>query len=363
MTQNGQESSTLEAEWRSNSVTESFYEHWLKREDIPVYRGFYVEDVHTLPLGPWRRTGGLGARLLLGGQQQTDGFVVEIPPGAALNPEKHLFEELVYVVSGRGSTRVWQEGGPARSFEWSAGSLFAIPLNACHQFLNGSGTSPARLLAATTAPHQLNQYHDEDFVFNNPFVFADRFSGEKEDYFSDAGTSWKVRSWETNFVPDVRAVNLDAWEAKGRGASHMRYVMADGVYGCHIHQLSPVTYVQAHRHDAGAMILILSGSGYEVMWREGQPKTRYELRPGAVVSPGKMVYHLHVNPNAEPLRQLAFRGGGASKYGAGEGGPEQHMSELIPYENEDPSIRERFYQEARDRGLEPVLMPVPQGPA
>jgi hypothetical protein len=87
-------------------------------------------------------------------------------------------------------------------------------------------------------------------------------------------------------VPNVNAVALDSWEAKGAGVSHMRYVMADGVYGCHIHQLSPVTYVQAHRHAAGAMILVLSGCGYEVMWRVGE----------------------------------AFRGGGHSKYGAGAGG-------------------------------------------
>lgn len=352
---------SLEAQWRAGGITESFYDHWLRREDIPVYRGYYVEDAHSLELGPWKRLGGAGARLLLGGQQQTDGFVAEIPPGGALNPEKHLYEELVYVLSGRGSTRVWQEGGPARSFEWSAGSLFALPLNAWHQFLNGSGAAPARLMAATTAPKTLNMYHNEAFVFDNPFVFEDRFSGEEQDYFAGEGHSWKVRSWETNFVPDVNAVALDSWEAKGAGASHMRYVMADGVYGCHIHQLSPVTYVQAHRHAPGAMILVLSGNGYELMWRDGEARTRYELKPGAIVSPGNMMYHLHVNPNPEPMRQLAFRGGGHSKYGAGEGGPEAHMSELIPYEQEDPSIRETFYADVRSRGLEPVLMPVPQG--
>ena len=57
----------------------------------------------------------------------------------------------------------------------------------------------------------------------------------------------------------------------------MRFVMADSVYGCHIHELSPVTYVQAHRHAAGAMILILSGSGYEIMYAPGCPRERFEL--------------------------------------------------------------------------------------
>ncbi len=351
------------AEWRARSIKQSFYDYWLEKEGIPVHRGFYVEDVNRLELEPWPRMGGRGAYLALANQQVTNGYVVEIPPAGALNAERHLYEELTYVLSGSGSTQVWNEGGKRISFEWGEGSLFAIPLNAWHQHFNASGSSPARLMAATTAPEVLNQYHNLGFVFDNPYVFSDRFTAEDQDFFSREGHSWGRRSWETNFVADVRAFQLEDWEAKGAGARHMRFVMADSVYGCHIHELSPVTYVQAHRHGAGAMILVLSGSGYELMYGEiGGPRERFELRPGSIVSPGNMIYHLHANPNAEPLRQLAFRGGGFSLYGAGVGGPEAHMSQLVPYEQEDPAVHEEFYAECRARGLEPVLMPIKQGP-
>jgi len=93
----------------------------------------------------------------------------------------------VYVLSGNGSTQVWQDGGQPLSFEWQAGSFFAIPLNAHHQLFNGSGTHPARLMAATTAPEALNQYHNLEFVFNNPFVFKDRFDPEQSDFFTAEG--------------------------------------------------------------------------------------------------------------------------------------------------------------------------------
>ncbi|HEX6512740.1 MAG TPA: cupin domain-containing protein [Chloroflexota bacterium] len=349
--------------WRERSTKLSFWDYWLELEDIPVHRGNFVEDVYTLPLADWPRLGGSGAYLSMANQQTTNGYVVEIAPGGQLKPERHLFEKIMYVLSGSGSTQVWHEGSSRLTFEWSAGSFFAVPLNAYHQLFNGSGTQPARLMAATTAPHALNNYHNLDFIFNNPFVFKDRFDPDQTDFFSREGHSWGPRSWETNFVADVRAFKLDDWEAKGRGARHMRFVMADGVYGCHIHELSPVTYVQAHRHAAGAMILILSGSGYEVMYMDkAGPRTRYELKPGAIISPSNMMYHLHANPNAEPLRQIAFRGGGFSLYGAGVGGPEAHMSELVPYDEEDPSVHEEFYRECRARGLEPVLMPIKQGP-
>jgi hypothetical protein len=59
---------SIQARWRANGVTRSFYEHWLRSENIPVYRGHYVEDVNSLQLGAWARLGGLGARLLPGGQ-------------------------------------------------------------------------------------------------------------------------------------------------------------------------------------------------------------------------------------------------------------------------------------------------------
>jgi quercetin dioxygenase-like cupin family protein len=345
--------------WRANSVKQSFYDYFLEQEGIPVYRGNYVENVYTLPLGDWKRLGGRGAYINLANQQQTDGYVVEIPPAAALNPERHLFEKIVYVLSGTGLTQVWQPNEQPHTFEWSAGSLFAIPLNAHHRFFNGSGTEPARLLAATTAPRALNQYHNERFVFENPWVFADRFNAADADYFSREGDSWGTRSWETNFVRDVNSFLLDQWNEKGAGARHMRFAMADAAYGCHIHELSPVTYVQAHRHGAGAMILILSGNGYELMFRQGGGRDRFELHPGTIISPGNWIYHQHVNPNPEPLRQLAFRGG-TSMYGAGEGGAEAHMAELLKYELEDPAIRETFYAECRAKGLDPVLMPIPQ---
>lgn len=350
-----------QADWRARSIKESYYEYFLEREGIPVYRGNYVEDVNTLELGDWERLGARGAYLSLANQQVTDGYVAEIPPGGELKPERHLFEEIIYVLSGTGSTAIWPDEGPAVSFEWHEGSFFAVPLNFRHQHFNASGTQPVRLLAATTAPQALNLYHNMDFIFANDFTFADRFNASQRDYFSSEGHTWGVRSWETNFVPDVRAFPLDAWEEKGVGTRHMRFVMADNVYGCHIHELSPVTYVQAHRHAAGAMILVLSGSGYEVMYMAGGPKQRFEMKPGTILSPGNMMYHLHVNPNAESLRQLAFRGGGFSLYGAGVGGPEAHMSELVRYEDEDPAVREEFYAECRARGLDPVLMPVKQG--
>ena len=89
---------------------ESSYERFLQEEGIPVVTGHGVEDVNVMDLGPWERLGGRGAYITLEGQEGLTGmYVMEIPPGGALKPEKHLWEELLYVLSGRGATEIWQD--------------------------------------------------------------------------------------------------------------------------------------------------------------------------------------------------------------------------------------------------------------
>ena len=59
--------------------------------------------------------------------------------------------------------------------------MFSIPMNAWHRIVNAT-SGGALLLAGTTAPNVLNQLNNVEAVFNNPFVFRDRFSGA-DDFF------------------------------------------------------------------------------------------------------------------------------------------------------------------------------------
>ena len=49
-------------------------------------------------------------------------------------------------------------------FEWQTGSLFSIPMNAWHRVVNARST-PAVLLAATTAPNMVNLVRNQRFHF------------------------------------------------------------------------------------------------------------------------------------------------------------------------------------------------------
>ena len=51
---------------------------------------------------------------------------------------------MILILDGRGSTSVWNDAGKRITFEWKAGAIFAIPLNAWHQHFNGSGQESVR---------------------------------------------------------------------------------------------------------------------------------------------------------------------------------------------------------------------------
>ncbi|NIO10102.1 MAG: cupin domain-containing protein, partial [Deltaproteobacteria bacterium] len=137
----------------------------------------------------------------------------EIPGGQALNPERHLYEEIIYVLEGLGVTEVSspQNGGKKVQFEWGPGSMFAIPLNAYHRLING-GRDPVVFLAITSAPVMMDLLHNEDFIFNNDYSFSDRYDGS-EDYFKTSNHRYRSESgsevWETNFIADVNASLVD----------------------------------------------------------------------------------------------------------------------------------------------------------
>ena len=297
------------------------YSEFLQSEGIPVVRGFAVQDLKTLELEPWARKGGRGVYVNLEGTGGTnDAYVCEIPPGGSLNPERHLFEEMIYVVDGNGATSVWYDENHKRSFEWHTGSLFAIPLNARFQHFNTSGRRPARFLAVTNAPVIFNLFHNVRFVFDCDFVFDDRFAGE-EQYFDGKGeiyqANWGRRNTlVTNFVPDTHGLELYEWRARGAGGRNVMIELAHNTMAAHISEFPVGTYKKAHRHGPGAHVIILTGQGYSLLWPQGKEPTRVDWQPGSVVVPPNQWFHQHFNSGATPARYLALRWG-SQRYDTG----------------------------------------------
>src|SRR5258708_32167780 len=135
---------------------------------VPVHAGFGL-DLLELDRAPWPRLDAKGAFAHLTGRGDfVDMQVIEVAPGGKTAPQRHLYESVVYVLAGRGSTSVESPAGERHWFEWQTGSLFAIPLNASYRHFNGSGSEPARFAAAPDLPPVLNPFRAEAFIGRNP---------------------------------------------------------------------------------------------------------------------------------------------------------------------------------------------------
>lgn len=332
------------------------YEQWVEQEGLDVVRGYHIPDLLEVPLRPWKRKGGAGAFILLtGAENVNDGYLCEIPPGGSLKPQKHLFDELIYILSGKGSTTLWNEGASKQTFEWQTGSLFSPPLNTWHQHFNGQGDRPVRYIGVTLAPTFMNLFNDLDFIFNNHFVFKKRYNGE-EDYFTAKGKFLQTRAWETNFVPDVRTFKLESHQARGAGGTNVRFQTSDSVMEAHASEYPVGTYKKAHRHSAGAHVIILSGQGYTMMWKDDMPKIRIDWKPGSLVVPPGWWFHQHFNIGNEPARYLALKAGEARKFRGIQKHAQTYKSvklggDQIEYEDEDPEIRRTYREELAKTGI------------
>jgi oxalate decarboxylase/phosphoglucose isomerase-like protein (cupin superfamily) len=349
----------------SNELAQKFatekgtpYLRYVRGEGLDIISAHFVPSLRTVELKPWARRGGNAVFVNHDASRiSNDSYVMEIPPGKKLEPHRQLFEEMILILDGRGSTTVWNSEGKRITFEWKAGSLFAIPLNAWHQHFNGSGKEPARYVGVTNAPPVVNLYEDIDYIFNCDHDFKSRFNGEP-DYFSAKGEQ-KGLLLQTNFVPD--AINLPLISAKERGAGggHIRFSMAKGSMNSHISQFPVGTYKKGHAHGPGAYVIILSGEGYSLMWPEGEEPQRYEWEVGTLIVPPNMWFHQHFNSGTTPARYLALKHEVVSIRNA-QGVPKAWISrrvggDQIDYADEKPLVRKLFSDELAKHGLTPRM--------
>src|SRR4051812_10452389 len=150
------------------------YMEWVARQGVPIVEDFGI-DIRKVPVAPWARYGMHGAFCHLKGRDDfLTIFAFELPPGGKSLPLRHIYEEVIYVISGHGSTTVTTQDGRKHSFEWGPKSLFSIPLNALHQHFNVSGREPARFAAANNMVFTMNRFRSEQLIFDCPIDFPER---------------------------------------------------------------------------------------------------------------------------------------------------------------------------------------------
>jgi quercetin dioxygenase-like cupin family protein len=344
--------------WRERARRKSPFLEWCDKEGLAVVTGYGVEDLRTLALSRWERLGGPAAYCHLEGSQGFVGaMVAEIPPGKSLKPIRHLYEEQVLILEGRGATQFWSNGGgQAVTLEWQAGSLFSPPLNARHQHFNGSSSDPVRFVAVNNAPLIVNVYKSPEFIFDAPFDFTNRFSGQR-DFFSSEFKPSDLEDKAVNFIPDVNAVPLDDHPERGVGFSRLGIHLSGNSMVGHIMAIKSGTYKKAHRHHSGAQVIVLAGKGYSLMWPPGGEFVRVDWRRGSLLVPPEGWYHHHFTTSREAARHLALRRGLRGVGANWQPSMSEHEGgNMLEHEDEPPEIRAMYEAELKKEGV-PFKMP------
>jgi mannose-6-phosphate isomerase-like protein (cupin superfamily) len=348
---------------RSPAFLRDPFQEWLDAQAVPVHTGFGA-DLLTVETAPWDRLGAEAAFVILDGQGDYLTLQVStLPPGTSTLPQRHLYEEVVYVLDGHGSTTISGPGGHSHSFEWGPKSLFALPLNAEYRHFNASGREPARLASSISLPLAMKVYRNEAFIWENDFDFSERMGDDL--YFEGKGDLIPAPHsrvmWETNFVPDLSDfAELRPWAARGAGGGNILFILADGTMHAHISEIPTGRYKKAHRHGPDYYVFAVTGHGYSLFWYQGETEPqRVNWRHGVVFTPPDQMFHQHFNTSAEPARYLATAFGSARypvtttqmnayinvEKSTANGGIQ------IEYEEQDPRIHAWFLEELAKTGV------------
>jgi uncharacterized RmlC-like cupin family protein len=338
------------------------YYVWQERQGIPIHDTFYVEDLATVGVADWDFFGCKACFVNLTDSFLVGSFVLEIAPGQTLKRVQHLFEAPTFVISGRGETEIEQPGTTPQIVSWQDRSLFAPPLNTFYCHRNLDPDKPARLLVVNNGPLIMSLFHDDEFVFGNSHAFRKRYDGQ-EGYFSGEPEYLGSRLSRLNFIPDVGNLELYNWALRGKGAKTTFLSLSDNTLAAHVSSFDVGTYKKAHRHGAGAHVVILNGEGYSLLWEDGKPRQRVEWKPGTMFAPPEWWYHQHFNTGNTPARYLALRNNnpehplrtGLPRFSTDSvNGMTQFGKAQIEFEEEDPEIYEDYARELARKGIEIV---------
>src|SRR5438552_2915296 len=95
---------------RQARAYKSPYQQWRESQGIGNIEGFYVPNVYEAELTPWEARGGSGVFINLEGSAGfNDAYIYELAPTESSIPIRHVYDELIFVLNGRGAATVWYD--------------------------------------------------------------------------------------------------------------------------------------------------------------------------------------------------------------------------------------------------------------
>lgn len=151
-------------EWIAGSESAALYAHLLAdATEAPRRNAGRKKVLHPSEM-PWEMSRQGLLKHLLNEEMNTrietmDAYMQIIPPGSRSGKHRHLAEEVLYVLEGRGydlhqdcdveitDVYFWKPQEEIKRFDWEAGDIIYVPPNTIHQHFNADPNRPARLIS------------------------------------------------------------------------------------------------------------------------------------------------------------------------------------------------------------------------
>jgi gentisate 1,2-dioxygenase len=171
--------------WMRGSAHQKLYQSLLENAIAAPTRNSKRRKILHPEDMPWEMSRQGLLKHLLNEQMNTrmetvDAYMQIIPPGSRSGRHRHLAEECLYVVEGRGydlhqdcdveitDTYHWKPQAEVKRWEWEAGDVIYIPPNTIHQHFNASGDKPVRLISAINRIYKYCGLNDLEQIEDAP---------------------------------------------------------------------------------------------------------------------------------------------------------------------------------------------------
>jgi quercetin dioxygenase-like cupin family protein len=171
--------------WRDGALNQPIYQALLDdAADAPQRNARRKKIIRPSDM-PWEMSPQGILKHLINEQMNTrmetvDSYMQIIPPGSRSGKHRHLAEECLYVLEGRGydlhqdcdveitDSYHWKAQEEVKRFEWEAGDVVYIPPNTIHQHFNADPARPVRLISAINRIFKHCGLNDLEQIENAP---------------------------------------------------------------------------------------------------------------------------------------------------------------------------------------------------
>jgi len=171
--------------WLKGSTTGKLYQALLDDATTAPQRNAKRKKIVRPDDMPWEMSRQGLLKHLLNEQMNTrmdtvDAYMQIIPAGSRSGKHRHLAEECVYVLEGRGydlhqdcdveitDTYHWTPQAEVKRFEWEAGDVVYIPPNTIHQHFNADPDRPVRIISIINRIYRLSGLNDLEQIEDAP---------------------------------------------------------------------------------------------------------------------------------------------------------------------------------------------------